>query len=458
MNCSPIPIISLGLLLACGCTVVQPTNLGAKLVPLVPDQPQPGPPASTTATAPTIAAPGTLAACIELAMVQNEAGGIARERIIQAEFGEQAVVAASRPSVSLEGRHERRKDVGGGGSGSFGSFLEPTDNEFKLRAETPLYSGFRNRSARRAAQAWRASRMASLQHTHERTTLEVTEAYLEVLNAVHQGETLRSQLALQQAQVDQMKLREAASDARHSEVLLRQAQAAETNAAVIAASQDEAVARETLAFQVGRAAQNALADPAIALPGNLSLAALRKAALRTRSDLAALKSAITARREEVETVRRGYRPEVSLAGDYFLGRGGIAEDVDWVISLEMSWNLADSGRRAAQLGEARSLIGEAILSHRKQLRQLDLDLRRILAEIRGAQARADALQQSLTLANSAFEQATAEYEAGVGQNLEVLRAQDQRLRAQLSIRQQALRLQLLAAELRVATGQPLVSQ
>ena len=229
-------------------------------------------------------------------MVQNEAGGIARERIIQAEFGEQAVVAASRPSVSLEGRHERRKDVGGGGSGSFGSFLEPTDNEFKLRAETPLYSGFRNRSARRAAQAWRASRMASLQHTHERTTLEVTEAYLEVLNAVHQGETLRSQLALQQAQVDQMKLREAASDARHSEVLLRQAQAAETNAAVIAASQDEAVARETLAFQVGRAAQNALADPAIALPGNLSLAALRKAALRTRSDLAALKSAITARR------------------------------------------------------------------------------------------------------------------------------------------------------------------
>ena len=229
------------------------------------------------------------------------------------------------------------------------------------------------------------------------------------------GETLRSQLALQQAQVDQMKLREAASDARHSEVLLRQAQAAETNAAVIAASQDEAVARETLAFQVGRAAQNALADPAIALPGNLSLAALRKAALRTRSDLAALKSAITARREEVETVRRGYRPEVSLAGDYFLGRGGIAEDVDWVISLEMSWNLADSGRRAAQLGEARSLIGEAILSHRKQLRQLDLDLRRILAEIRGAQARADALQQSLTLANSAFEQATAEYEAGVGQ-------------------------------------------
>ena len=124
----------------------------------------------------------------------------------------------------------------------------------------------------------------------------------------------------------------------------------------------------------------------------------------------------------------------------------------------MSWNLADSGRRAAQLGEARSLIGEAILSHRKQLRQLDLDLRRILAEIRGAQARADALQQSLTLANSAFEQATAEYEAGVGQNLEVLTAQDQRLRAQLSIRQQALRLQLLAAELRVATGQPLVSQ
>jgi outer membrane protein TolC len=440
-------------LLTTSCTLVQQTSLAPKLIThtqylSVPDAPEPD----------NGVAPRTLSECIALALVQSEAVGIAKERIAQARFAEDGVVASARPLVTLEGRHERRKEVGGGGVGGFSSFLEPSDDEIKIRAETPLYSGFRNRSGQRAAQAWQASRMASLQHTQDETALEVTEAYLSVLNAVHQADTLRSQSALQRAQITQMQDREAAGDARRSEVLLRQAHAAETKAALIAAKEDEAVARETLAFHVGRPTESALEDPQFVLPTERSLSALRDEALTSRSDLVALKSAITAREEETETIRRGSRPEVILAGEYFLERGGISEEVDWLVSLEMQWDLHDSGRRDAELGEARSLIGEAILSHREKLRRVDLDLRRVLAEIQGAQARTEALQQSLALANSAYAQATAEYEAGVGQNLEVLAAEDQRLRAQLAISQQALRLQLLVAELRVATGKPPVPQ
>ncbi|MFT5130113.1 MAG: multidrug efflux system outer membrane protein [Rhodothermales bacterium] len=442
------------LLLTSSCTFVHNTSLAPKLVThtqyfhkLPADEPEE-----------SAAAPRTLAECIELALAQSEAIGIAKERVKQAQFAEDAVVAAARPLVTLEGTHERSKDAGGSGSGGFGSFLEPTNDELKVRAETPLYSGFRNRSGRRAAQAWQANRMASLRHTRDKTALEVTEAYLSVLDADHQAATLRSQLTLQKAQITQMETRAAAGDARHSEVLLRQAQAAETTAALIAANEDEAVARETLAFRIGRQARGDLADPEIALPDMLTLSTLRDQALASRADLAALNSAILAREEDVETIRRGTHPEVTLAGEYFIKRGGILEDVDWLVSLELRWELADSGRRDAQLGEARSLIGEAILTHREQLRRVDLDLRRLLAEITGSQARTKALGQSLKLASSAHEQATAEYEAGVGQNLEVLAAEDQRLRAQLAISQQALRLQLLVAELRVATGQPPVPQ
>jgi outer membrane protein TolC len=435
------------LLLSSSCTIVQQTTLGPKYVTHTQYLSAPEPETFDGA------APTTLAQCIALALDQSEAVGIANERLVRAQLAEDAVVAATRPRLSLEGRHERRKDVGSS-SGGFGSFLEPTNDELKLRAETPLYSGFRNRSGQRAAQAWQVSRMASLQHTRDKTALEVTEAYLAVLDAAYQAETLRSQLLLQRAQISQMQAREAAGDARHSEVLLRQAQAAETSAALIAATEDEEVARETLAFHVGRPADKTLVDPKLALPGRLSLADLRADALASRSDLAALKAAITAREEETETIRRGALPEVTLAGEYFLERGGVSEEVDWLVSLEMTWDLYDSGRRKAEVGEARSLIGEAILSHREQLRRVDLDLRRLLAEIEGAQARAEALEQSLRLANSAHAQATAEYEAGVGQNLEVLAAEDQRLRAQLAISQQALRLQLLVAQLHVATGKP----
>lgn len=440
------------LLLTTSCTFVQRTSLAPKMVTHTQyfDRPALEVPESGEA-------PHTLLACIELALGQSEQVQIARERVNQAKFSEDAAVASSRPLVTLEGRHDRRKDVGGGGGG-FGSFTEPTEDELKIRAQTPLYAGFRNRSAQRAAQAWQASRMASLQDTEDQAALEVAEAYCSVLDAAHQAETLRSQLVLQRAQITQIQTRQAAGDARHSEVLLRQAQAAETSAALIAAKEDEAVARETLAFRIGQPAADELDDPKITLPTLPTLADLRAQALIARSDLAALKSAILAREEEAETIRRGKKPEVTLAAEYFLKRGGILEDVDWVVSLEASWDLEDSGRLDAELGHARSLVHEAILQHAEQLRRIDLDLRRILAEIHGAQARAEALQQALRLANSAHEQALAEYEAGVGQNLEVLAAEDQHLRAQLAISQQALRLQLLVAQLRVATGKPPVPQ
>jgi len=122
--------------------------------------------------------------------------------------------------------------------------------------------------------------------------------------------------------------------------------------------------------------------------------------------------------------------------------------------LEMTWILFDFGRTRADVNEATQLLYSANWTHNSAVQNVILQVQEAYYQYLGARALLQAQEATVKSSKTNLDAAQQRHEAGVATIADVLQAQTALSQAQLSVDTTRGQIQILRAELAVATGAP----
>ena len=131
----------------------------------------------------------------------------------------------------------------------------------------------------------------------------------------------------------------------------------------------------------------------------------------------------------MRTAKAGYHPTVnasatrSIAGERPFQDDHTNSDT-WAAGLSASWNIFDSGVTAAQVDAAKATLHKAEEALAAADEQIRLDVHTAYLNLRAAEQNIKTTETAVKRAEEDYNIARVRYNAGVGTNLEVMRASD----------------------------------
>ena len=148
-----------------------------------------------------------------------------------------------------------------------------------------------------------------------------------------------------------------------------------------------------------------------------------------RADGAAAVYAVKQAEESVRTAKAGDHPTVnaaatrSIAGEHPFGSDHASSDT-WAVGVSASWNIFDNGVTAAQVDAAKATLRKAEEALAAADEKIRLDVRTAYLNLRAAEQNIKTTETAVKQAEEDYHIARVRYNAGVGTNLEVMRASD----------------------------------
>jgi outer membrane protein TolC len=385
--------------------------------------------------------------CIDLAYLHSEDLKARGESYWQAVLERDLVLSEYLPRLDLRGTLSRDEDL------PTGSFGHRTSRDASLRFSTPLFSGLREYHS--VAGAERAMEAAAdlLRFDRAGIALAVSEAFYDVLQFERSIATLEAGVETQRKRRDQMKERVDAGVSRKTELLLVEAQLAQTEARLARARNDLMVARERLSTLVGGAPMRPLSDAEPPPDEPASVEALQRTAWDRRRDLAALDSRRAAFEKQASAEEGSWLPELDLSGNLWLHRDRPFDEVDWDIRLDATWNLFEGGAARARHAAARSRARQSEHEARALRLRIGLEVKEEYYLWKSIGEDIASLEKEVAANDENYRLLQEEYGARIATNLEVELARDLLLNSQLAL--DRARLQKRAAWYRIlfVTGQ-----
>ena len=376
--------------------------------------------------------------------------GASREGLAEADQRIRELWGAVRPSVALQGS-EFLQDSASGGSGVQSTLNRSDRPEAKLTLSQPLFSGFREFLALKAARARRDGSAADLDRASSLLYKDVARAFHDLLAVRRELETRRATVVLTAERVKDLEARAKLGRSRASEVLQAKVQLAEAEAQLPHAAGREGTAQEVLGFLTG------LPVPVEPVEGAASPAppledALRRA--RARSDVRARRDEHAAALFLERSARRERWPTAGLSGAYYLKRVGFQEDIKWDVTFLASLPLYSGGGATARIAQAGSRARAAELRLKGAERWAESEARRVHARLLAELERGAALAAAAELAEKNAKAQAEDYKLGVVTNLDVLGALTTLQDVRLDLENSRLEAGYLRAELEAALGGP----
>ncbi|MFN3650977.1 MAG: TolC family protein [Armatimonadota bacterium] len=380
------------------------------------------------------------------------AGGKAQKRAARAEgmpqVGVGATGTAQGPAVTFPG----------GGSLTPGRTAQGT-----VDLSVPIYTGGRVKAGKKAASAAERAALAREDAEAQGLVLEVTQAYLAVMEAKDQTGFLAAQRELDRERLRIGRVRLEAGIAAPLEVSRAEADLAETVQQEIEAQAQLLQAGATLNTLMGRPAETPLALAAVPETGASSALAaqaeddLTPAEAREQSkgrpDLRALREDVQNAEAGVDQARAARRPFVSLGGN-LLRRlpetlmGGFA----WSLATSLVQTLFDGGRSRAQVEAARAERDRRGGELKEAERRAEEQVEQTRVAVEAAEKRLSAEETRVTAAEEALYVAQRRVAAGVAPELEVTEAEAVLTRARTDRSRAHYTLARRRAELSFAVG------
>lgn len=398
----------------------------------------------------SFARPITLWEAYTAAKSQSEALAASSAGVEEADQRVRELWGAIQPTVSLQGS-EFVQDSGGGGSGVQSTLNRRDRPEAKLALSQPLFSGFREYLALKAARSRRESSAADLERAASLLYRDVARAFHDLLAVRRELETRRATAELTAELVRDLEARAKLGRSRASEVLQAKVQLAQIHAQLPEAAGREGTAQEVLAFLT------ALPGPLEPVEGALPAAppleeALRRA--RSRSDIRARREDLSAALFAENAARRERWPTASLAGSYYLKRVGFQENIKWDATFLASLPIYSGGGTTARIAQAGSRTRAADLRLKGAQRLAESEVRRAHARLEAEEERGRALAAAAELAERNAKAQAEDYKLGVVTNLDVLGALTSLQDVRLNLERSRLDAAFIYAELEAAIGGP----
>ncbi len=400
----------------------------------------------------------TLADCFRIAEASNESLLAGDEETLQALLARDEALAAFLPEINLTLIHFRQNEVElqtTTGAGTTVVTTTPDRTEWALRAFQPIFDGFRDWYAMKAAERASESLEAARENLRRLLLVSVARVFYGVLQSEAEGRTLEEARRRDTARVEEMKQRFALGLARRTEVLLNESNLATTEADLLRARTDLEVRRAVLRSLLGAALPGPLLDEPAEAGEPVPIEEARAAALEARPDLRAAVAAERVAEANLASTRGEFLPSVSLSANRYLARDNFSEfadETEWDALLAVEVPLFAGGARVARVRTAASELRQARLL-------VSATRRDVLQQVEAAHARAasdeEILRTQETREASARENLRLleeEYRAGIATNLEVLVAQTALDNARLDLDRQRLLTRLDRVELEVAMG------
>lgn len=377
--------------------------------------------------------------------------------------------AASKPQVSLLAGYTRTNHVDVFGipqpDGRLRVVYPDIPDNYRTRIDMtwPLYTGGRIESLTQAAQAEAKAVGQDLAAVEADLRFEVTRAYWTAVTAAETARVVEQALARLDAHLKDLRVRLETGFIPPNEVLTAEAQRARQDVLVIEARNASELALAELRrltnlapeARVRLATRLAAPEP---LPANLADQIAR--ARETRPERAALAGRIEAAGARLKAAGSSARPSVALAGGVDYGRPNARIfprtsdwNDSWDVSINASWSLWDSGRRAAEVGEA-SAAERAL---RARLEEFDsliaLEIRQRRLDLDAGVAAARAAAEGVRSAAEARRVVDERFAAGVATSTDMLDAQVALLQAELDRTRALAGARIAEARLARAMGQ-----
>lgn len=398
----------------------------------------------------------TLRGVYDLALARSEDLKSGAEDVEQSRLQARAAMAGLFPSLDWELTDSfqdpagvRKLDAQG-----FGGFVQKEQQESRLVARQPLFSGFKEFSAYAGFRLQTERDRLRLQRARRELFAAVASSFYGVLDREAAAATASEGLDLAQDRVQDLRRFQKLGKARDSEVFTAEARAAALKAALVRARADIASARAELSFLAGSDLSRApLADDLgdRAEPESLPAAL---AAASERSDARAQREEVAAAEKRVRYERGSYWPSLDLIGRYYTRRATFMKAIDWDVTLNATLPIFAGGRTTADVDRALSGLRQSRLRLELLDRTIAYQVSRLHGEYAASLEEARAQEESARAAQKSYDALREEYSLGLVTNLDVLQALDlllsqrrERDAARLEVRRRLVRLGTATEEL-----------
>jgi len=386
--------------------------------------------------------------------------------------------AASRPSAAATAGYSRTNHVVPFGfptpDGRLNILYPDVPDNFSSRvgAQWPIYTAGRLDALERAAFAEANAAGADIDTTRADLRFEVTRAYWAVATSREAVRVLQESVSRADAQVRDARQRLDVGLVPPSDVLTFEAQRSSEELQLIEATNQLESTLIDLRRLIGAEPDtvielaDSLDSPEGAVPmtnvkSEAETAPLVAEALKQRPELRALAFRFEGAQAREVAASKGRRPNFALGGGYDFAKPNPKifprEDVwqtSWDVSLNMSWNIFDSGRTKAEVAEAIA-AGRAIEARQKELDAVvSAEVRQRLLDLKSSQAAVRASETGVRASAEARRVLAERLAVGVATTTDVLVAQEQLLDAELARARALASVRLAEARLQRALGRP----
>ena len=405
-----------------------------------------------SAAAQTTPAPGReldLAEAYKLALARSEQIAISGETYLETMAKADELLSQVKPQISLMGS-ETIQHVPPGMSNQF---LQANREQGWVTAHQPLFSGFREFLAYRAAKGLGRSAELQLERAKQLLYQDVARAYLDLLTAQEDIRIRLSLVTITQDRVGDLKEFRKVGRARPSELLAAQSQLAQYLAQLESARAAEQVAQFKLGFLTGLEERLAL-KPVPAPVSVPDLGPILERA-RTRPDVEARRSEQAAAELSVKVVSRRRWPTIAVDANYYFQRPpSFTSEVKWDATITGSLPLYGGGTTGTQTRQQEARLRARRQALSESVRTAELEAKSAHQDLLSSASITAALDNAARLAADNAKAQAEDYRLGQVTNLDVLGSLN--ILQQTRLQQNAARLDAYWSRVRleVAAGVP----
>jgi outer membrane protein TolC len=398
----------------------------------------------------------TLPDAYRITLAQSERIARAAEGYLQTLAVQDQALAAVLPTVSVVATQFYQDPV----PSSFTSGVVTTTSNRRQVAvilAQPLFHGLRDLAAMRQARANRDAARNAFETERRLLFQVVAQTFFTILFFERQQRILEDALGNTRVRLREMQARQAQGIARKTEVLLIETQVASDEAQLNRGRQALDLARNQMAFLLGRPLTVALQDDVIEPPVPVDPGPLIERALGERSDLREREAVLRAAEEQVTIVFGENYPMLDFFGNYYAYRANYSafqKEVNWDALFTLTLPVFQGGDVRARTVLAESQARVAKLTRDELVRQIEADVRAAHLTWVSDRDLIGTLEARERTARDNYTQVVTEYRQGLAgvSNLEVLVAQNQYLSAQLELERSRLQSKLDWFQLENAQG------
>jgi outer membrane protein len=378
----------------------------------------------------------TLKEAFQRALVRSDTLAIAEQDIKIAEAHYLQALGTALPHLTSTTTELIQDTSGGSGDGSVGqTFTRRSRPEVKITLTQPLFQGFREFTALKAAGAEKMRDTLRVGRARQLLFADVARAYYTVLDLEHEIEILNSLRGTLQKHTGELNERIRLGKSRASELLATEAEIAINEAEIERTKGLVLTARDYLGFLVGEPVSAKLVDE-FQVPSKTPALETLLEGRDQRPDIGASQESVRLSKGLLDFEKGGRYPTLDFEANYYPYRVGFQSDIDWDLNFALTVPIFRGGLTRGKIREAAAELKQSEFASSETDRHAALEIRQALNRLTTTKSREAALRRAETKSAANYRSQVEEYGFGLVNNLDVLLSlrvwQERRLEANRS--------------------------